>query len=109
MIKITIFRNRGGEYFGFDCSGHAGYAEKGEDIVCAGVSALVINTVNSLEMFTAERFTTQTDEESGQIRLQFSVSPGHDANLLMKSLVLGLQEIQNTYGNDYIILDFKEV
>ena len=34
---------------------------------------------------------------------------GHDADLLMKSLVLGLQGIQNTYGNDYIILTFKEV
>ena len=27
MTKITIFRNHDGEYLGFDCLGHAGYAD----------------------------------------------------------------------------------
>ncbi len=31
------------------------------------------------------------------------------AELLMKSLVLGLQGIQTTYGNEFIVLEFKEV
>ena len=30
--------------------------ENGQDIVCAAVSALIINTVNSLETFTKEKF-----------------------------------------------------
>ena len=109
MTKITIFRNRDGEYLGFDCLGHAGYAEEGEDIVCAGISALTINTINSLGMYTTEKFETEADEESGEIRLRFAGPAGHDADLLMKSLVLGLQGIQNTYGNEYIVLNFKEV
>ena len=49
---------------GFDCLGHAGYAEEGEDIVCAGISALVINTINSLGVYTKENFSTDSDEES---------------------------------------------
>ena len=109
MTKITVFRNRDGEYLGFDCLGHAGYAEEGEDIVCAGISALVINTINSIGMYTGERYETDADEDSGEIRLRFNAPAGHDAKLLMKSLVLGLQGIQNTYGNDYIVLNFKEV
>ncbi|MBP3488106.1 MAG: ribosomal-processing cysteine protease Prp [Roseburia sp.] len=109
MTKITVFRNRDGEYLGFDCLGHAGYAKEGEDIVCAGISALTINTINSLGMYTAEKFETEADEESGEIRVRFEHPAGHDAELLMKSLVLGLQGIQNTYGNDYIVLNFKEV
>ena len=52
---------------------------------------------------------TDADEDDGEIRLRFTSPAGHDAGLLMKSLVLGLQGIQNTYGNDYIILNFKEV
>ena len=32
-----------------------GYADVGQDIVCAGVSALVINTINSIEQFNRER------------------------------------------------------
>ena len=109
MTKITIFRNQDQALLGFDCLGHAGYAEEGEDIVCAGISALVINTINSLGVYTKEKFSTDSDEETGMITLRFDAPAGHDADLLMKSLVLGLQGIQNTYGNDYIILTFKEV
>ena len=36
--------------------GHAEYADAGEDIVCAGISVLVINTINALGMFTKEQF-----------------------------------------------------
>ena len=109
MTKITIFRNRENEFLGFDCLGHAGYADEGEDIVCAGISVLVINTINSLGIYTGEKFSTDSDEETGMISLRFEKPAGHDADLLMKSLVLGLQGIQNTYGNNYIILNFREV
>ena len=91
------------------CLGHAGYAEEGEDIVCAGISALVINTVKQSRLIYERCLFTDSDEETGKISLSFSSPAGHDADLLMKSLVLGLQGIQNTYGNDYIILKFREV
>ena len=51
MITITILQDHD------RCSGistvigHSGYAEAGSDIICAGVSALVINTINSIETF----------------------------------------------------------
>ena len=88
MTKITIFRNHDGEYLGFDCLGHAGYADEGEDIVCAGISALVINTINSIGLFTDEPCETDADEDDGEIRLRFTSPAGHDAGLLMQSLVL---------------------
>ena len=72
MTKITIFRNHDGEYLGFDCLGHAGYADEGEDIVCAGISALVINTINSIGLFTDEPCETDADEDDGEIRLRFT-------------------------------------
>lgn len=109
MTEITILRNREGAYLGFDCLGHAGYADAGEDIVCAGISALVINTVNAIEQYTTEPHTADADEESGAIRLRFLSPAGHDAELLMKTLVLGLQGIQSNYGNSFISLRFEEV
>ena len=109
MIQITIFRNQNGQFKGFDCLGHAGYADAGEDIVCAGVSALVINTINSIASYTGEKFSTDSDEETGKLTVHFKHPVGHDAELLMKSLVLGLQGIQNNYGVEYITLNFKEV
>ena len=109
MTTITVFRNQNQEFLGFTCLGHAGYADEGEDIICAGISALVITTINSLEAFTSDQFEADSDEESGEIELRFRKPAGHDADLLMKSLILGLQEIQNTYGNEYLILNFREV
>ena len=53
MIKISFFTNDDNEITGFDFSGHAGFAESGNDIVCAAVSALVFTTVNSIDQLTA--------------------------------------------------------
>jgi len=110
MIKITIYKNQNDLYTGFDSIGHAGYAEHGEDIICAGVSALVINTINSILTFTDDSFDTTTEEDSGMITFHSKGNKiSKDSNLLIKSLVLGLQGIQNNYGNEYIMLIFKEV
>ena len=62
MIKVTIYKTEWQEYAGFDMEGHAGYAEAGEDIVCAGVSALVINALNSIERFTDDETSCVSDE-----------------------------------------------
>ena len=107
MITVTVSK-KNNSYISFVSEGHAGYAEEGQDIICAAVSALVINTVNSLEAFTTEQFETEA-EVPGEIAVRLEHPAGHDADLLMRSLVLGLQGIQTTYGDEYIVLDFREV
>jgi hypothetical protein len=109
MIQITVYQNKSKEFKGFRCLGHAGFAEYGEDIVCAAVSVLVINTINSIDQFTEDTFSLEQDEESGLIELRFSDLPAHDAVLLMNSMILGLKEIQQSYGKQYIAFRFKEV
>ena len=49
MTKVIIQKTENGNYKGFTCKGHSDFAAKGEDIVCASISALVINTINSME------------------------------------------------------------
>lgn len=108
MITITIYQNQN-RVTGFRCMGHSGYADAGSDIICAGVSALVINTINSIEAFTSSTYRVNTEEESALIDFRLDQEAGHDTALLIDSMILGLQGIQNDYGNEYIILDFKEV
>jgi hypothetical protein len=110
MITITIFQDQE-RVTGFRCVGHAGYAASGRDIICAGVSALVINTVNSIEALTDAQYQLDTDETSGLIdfTLQGQADHDHDTALLLKSMILGLQGIQTDYGDEYLVLDFKEV
>ena len=48
MIKVTINRTESGLIQSFTMSGHADFAEHGQDIVCAGVSAVSFGAVNAI-------------------------------------------------------------
>ena len=110
MTQITFYKTTAGEYQGFTCDGNAGYANYCEDIVCASVSVLVINTINSLEEITAEKMNVETDEDSGVIRCRFVDRPLKETSrVLVDSLVLGLTQIEKQYGKNYCKLTFEEV
>lgn len=107
MIK-AIFYQKDGITFGFSVTGHAGYDESGKDIVCAGVSALVINAINSLETFTDDNIISRIEEEGmTKVKIKGIVSP--ESELLLKSLRLGLCKIYEEYRDDYITVFFREV
>ena len=109
MIEVTVYQNTDGKKIGFSSVGHAGYDEYGHDIVCAGVSALVINCINSIENFCDVMFKVDADDEGGNIKFMLNAPADGDSELLINSMILGLKGIQNDYGNDYTILNFKEV
>ena len=106
MITVTIFK-KSKRYTGFTVKGHAAYAEEGYDIICAAVSVLTVNTLNSIEAFTEDAFSGEQDD--GYIKCEFPEELSEKAALLMDSMVLGLTDIQNNYGKQYIKLIFKEV
>lgn len=108
MLNVTIYKKEN-QITGFDFYGHAGFARKGKDIVCAGVSALVINTVNSVEQLTQDRFTCEVEEKSGDVRFHLTEDSSEEAQLLMKSLELGVLAIQEQYSKKYITVNFREV
>jgi uncharacterized protein YsxB (DUF464 family) len=108
MIKVSIHWNNNGQMIGFRCLGHAGYAESGSDIVCAAVSALVITTMNSIEQFTSDTFDFQEDEESGLVDFKIVSSLSDRSELLLASLLLGLQGIEEGYGHKYIKVNRKK-
>ena len=99
MIRITLFRQQN-RWAGFCAEGHAGYAEEGEDIVCAAVSVLTTNTVNAIETLTEEDFTGE--QRDGYLNFRLTDLPGDAAELLLQAMVLGLDSIQESYGDCYI-------
>ncbi len=110
MTEIKIYKNKSGEYLKFTCDGHAGYADYGKDIVCAAISILVINTVNSLEEITKEAIQVNADEEAGRISCTFLRQPLKETSAaLMDSLILGLCQIEAQYGKQHCKLTFEEV
>lgn len=107
MVRVAFFQNREQQLTGFDCAGHAGYAEE-NDVVCAAVSALVVTCMNSVEMLTGDLFTCDTDKTDGRISFRLQEGSGSGAQLLLQSLALGLEEIETNY-KDYLDLTFEEV
>ena len=109
MTTVTVRKNSAGAYTGFTCSGHSGYAAAGSDIVCAAVSVLVINTVNSIERFAQDEMQVRTGEEEVLIEVVFPNEVSREAALLMDSMVLGLTDVKDQYGRKYLKLQFEEV
>ena len=108
MITVQIFKHEN-QYKGFSFDGHAGFAKKGKDIVCAAVSMLVINTYNSIEKFTEDSFSGEASEDGGHLTMSFSDDNSDELRLLLDSMILGLEQVEKQYGSKYISLQFKEV
>lgn len=109
MTTIIIKKTANGEYKGFTCMGHSGFAGSGKDIVCAAVSILVINTINSMEELAGEDMETTTNEETGFINCSFPNDLSGKGKLLMDSMILGLSGVSKQYGRKYVQLKFEEV
>ena len=101
MIQVRLFRNKSKKICGFHIENH------GSGIVCAAVSILALNTVNSIEKFTDDDFKCTHLASGGFIKFMHTKlaanEEAHDAELLLKSFSLGLHGIQDEYKNDIII------
>ena len=110
MIHVTIFENDHEECIGFQTEGHAEYSEAGQDIVCAAVSMLVINTINAIDLYTDDEASLISDEESGMISWNLKQRPSAGTELLLNTMILGLRQMadDDNYA-EYIQLNFEEV
>ena len=91
MIRIRHDNN------GISISGHAHYAEPGKDIVCAGVSALVQNLIQSIEELTADEI--QYSMQPGTVDIKFRDLSEH-AQLLVSSFFIGVEMIASEYPDN---------
>ena len=96
---------------GYSIKGHSGYAEEGSDIVCAGISALAITTENALCQLV-KLSPTERGGEDGFLEVllpeKMTEAQMHDAQLLMNTLHIGLENIAQAYP-DYVRLTTRRV
>ena len=74
--------------------GHANYAPHGQDIVCAGVTALTQALVESLETLTGNEI--KYDMSPGRVDIEIE-NPDEDAQLLMDSFLVGIEMIVDEF------------
>lgn len=78
--------------------GHANYAERGKDIVCAAVSALAQSLILSLERLTSDPI--KYDVRPGMVDINYG-NPSKHAQVLIDSFFIGVKEIAKEYP-DYV-------
>lgn len=110
MVTIYFGRDRNSHYNGFSCSGHADFAERGSDIVCAGISTLTQTAVLSLEELLQLSPKVVAKQSGGKLTCTWTNKPEtcERSDYLVETMKLGLREIQNLYP-EYLSFGESEV
>ena len=84
-------------------SGHAGYAEKGKDIVCSAVSILTYTLANKLDEDRAEGLSADLSEGRSIIECE---APAKDLIIRndFRQTLLGLELLEESYPQ-YVSID----
>lgn len=103
---VRLARNSTGMILRFTITGHAGYAPIGEDILCAGVSAIAQTVIGSLQDLAGIQpdYTLEDGRISCEISDPHSLSEDQakTARILMESLAVGCRQIEASYGSTFI-------
>ncbi|MGT2887455.1 ribosomal-processing cysteine protease Prp [Streptococcus didelphis] len=94
MIKAIFTRHKDGSLHSVQVTGHAGSGEYGFDIVCASVSTLAINFINSLEALTHTQADIKLDQvEGGYLKVSVPHDNQEKVQLLFESFLLGMANL----------------
>lgn len=80
-------------------SGHSGQAAKGNDIVCAGISALSQSAVLALDLY---EIALNINQQEGLLEFSFNVTELNDAQKIrcesiLSVFIVGISEIRKQY------------
>ena len=92
MITVDIFTNQAGLITGSRVAGHSGTAAHGQDIVCAGVSALTQAALLGI-MEHLHRAVTY-DIASGNLDMRLDAPPDACTEAILRTMYMGLREIE---------------
>ena len=88
---------------GFSVSGHSGYAEAGQDIVCAAISAVVTMAEATINEVCGAKAKVRVKEEDARITLTLPVSCDEEESVqaVLAGMLLTLCSFRDQYP-DYI-------
>ncbi len=95
MINIRFFV-RNGLIYGYEISGHSGYAPFGSDIVCAAVSSATEMTANTITQILGIKAEISASDD-GYLSLKVPEDKAENAQTSLKGLRLHLKCIAEDY------------
>jgi len=109
MTKI-VFHKQGEDFVRIESNGHTGYAERGEDIVCAAVSALLQGAALGVRDVAGVKANYRVNEEKGSLLLDLPKDIGeqarHDCNVILQTLFVSVSDLEKGYS-EYIEVEVK--
>ena len=109
MVRVTVLRERGTPV-GFELAGHADQGAYGEDIVCAGISAIAETAL--LGITDVLRLDAATARDNGLLRCELPrETAGEDmdkAAIVFDTMIAGLTSLQRAYPKS-LKFSYREV
>ncbi len=106
MTKCEFFRD-GARITGFSVSGHSGYAEAGQDILCASITAAVTLAEATINDVCGGKAKTRVREENASIRLTLPASCDEEDTIqaVLAGLLLYLVNLRDEYPDFIEVLE----
>lgn len=108
MIHVRIIKEPSGRISVFEMDGHANFAEHGQDLVCAGASAVSFGAVNAIMQLTSIEPDVEQGTDGGYLRVAFpETEQDAEVQLLLNAMIVSLQTIELDYA-DFIKISFEK-
>src|SRR5699024_3538205 len=107
MIRVYVKRTTTGDIASFTIDGHAGYAEPGQDIVCAAVSGISFGTINAIQSLLSVELPIKQGED-GFLSCKvprFKANVHEKIQLLLDGMIASLQSVAFEYGQFVTVTD----
>jgi uncharacterized protein len=105
MIRVHIRKTKEDMITHLSISGHAEYAIKGKDLVCAAVSAIGVGGLNALDKLTGESIVEKLNENSIVIDI---IQVEDTQQNILKTMLYQLETVEHSYSK-YIQITKQEV
>ncbi len=107
MTTVSV-RYDGSAISSISVKDHAGYAEYGQDIVCAAASVLITTCANALETVAGVSPITHVNERTAEILVslpkELAQEQAHDAQVVLRTTVQGFRDIAQQYPKNLQII-----
>lgn len=92
MIKVVYNK----DFKNLKITGHAGYADKGKDIVCASASSIILSSINLAIEFNSE---VKYTDDLNKIEI---INNTNDENVqkVFSNMILSLEELERQYPDN---------
>ena len=101
MIAVSIVQT-GGKINSFTINGHADFAERGEDIVCAGASSIAQTAVLGLNLIAKAKVDIRKFDGSLSVKID---EPNESTEVILGTMILGLKDLAKQYPKHIKVIE----